>query len=240
MISYRSLFIHKNQKSFVFSGYVIPVKFLLTIVIRIHLCTKLIKMLMMISENVIVKMYLSNNSWTSSIWVVHHEGSFAHVNKLGHIARINHNISSVDRWTTNEYSKLSISSGNFYKRLFHMRGCNNKFSKCIDGESMKNMWNKSKKYLEFQAAHCILSTPSNVNVIVGSTRQDGRGGTTHRVSNTFLHPNYQGTESQLIADIAVVRTIFPFTFNNNVRPISLGPNTIIGSNEVFKIIMRKL
>lgn len=76
-----------------------------------------------------------------------------------------------------------------------------------------------------------MSTPSEVTVIVGSTRQDGSGGTTHRVSHTFLHPSYQGADTQLIADIAVVRTTIQFTFTNNVRPISLGQNTVIGSNE---------
>lgn len=76
-----------------------------------------------------------------------------------------------------------------------------------------------------------MSAPSDITVIVGTSRQDGRNGVTHRVSNVFMHPSYQGADSQLIADIAVVRTIFPFSFNSNVRSIPLGPNMIIGSNE---------
>lgn len=76
-----------------------------------------------------------------------------------------------------------------------------------------------------------MSTPSNMNVIVGSTRQDGRGGIPHRVSIVFTHPDYIGADQQLIADIAVVRTVFAISFTSNVRPITLGPNNVIGANE---------
>lgn len=54
---------------------------------------------------------------------------------------------------------------------------------------------------------------------------------THRVSNIFMHPDYVGPDTQLIADIAVVRTIISFIFTNNVRPITLGPNQTVGANE---------
>jgi hypothetical protein len=66
-------------------------------------------------------------------------------------------------------------------------------------------------------------------VNAGATRQDGRDGTFHRVSNIFVHPNYR--EDGLVSDIAIVRTIFPFNFNTRIRPISLGSSIFVGSNE---------
>lgn len=54
---------------------------------------------------------------------------------------------------------------------------------------------------------------------------------THRAANIFMHPDYIGADTQLIADIAVVRTIISFIFTNNVRPITLGSNQVVGPNE---------
>jgi secreted trypsin-like serine protease len=66
-------------------------------------------------------------------------------------------------------------------------------------------------------------------VNVGATRQDGRDGTFFRVSNTFINPGYQ--VNTLAADIAIVRTIFPFNFGTRVRPISLGSSNYVSANE---------
>lgn len=46
-----------------------------------------------------------------------------------------------------------------------------------------------------------------------------------------MHPDYVGPDTQLIADIAVVRTIISFIYTNNVRPITLGTTQTIGANE---------
>jgi Trypsin len=91
------------------------------------------------------------------------------------------------------------------------------------------MW--LKRGIFFQAAHCILETTSSTSIIVGSSRQDGLGGTTHRVSRIAIHPDYRGSSGQLIADIAVVRTTSSITFTNNVRPIVLGTSQVVGANE---------
>ena len=51
------------------------------------------------------------------------------------------------------------------------------------------------------------------------------------MSTVFMHPDYVGPDTQLIADIAVVRTLISFIFTNNVRPITLGTSQNIGANE---------
>ncbi|KAG5684148.1 hypothetical protein PVAND_013389 [Polypedilum vanderplanki] len=80
------------------------------------------------------------------------------------------------------------------------------------------------------AAHCILYPPHELQINAGATRQDGRDGTFHRVSHTFIHPNYQGQTHALISDIAIIRIIFPFNFGTRIRPISLGSSSAIQSN----------
>lgn len=46
-----------------------------------------------------------------------------------------------------------------------------------------------------------------------------------------MHPDYRGIHNAIVADIAVIRTLFPITFTTRVRPISLGSSFPIGANE---------
>lgn len=121
-------------------------------------------------------------------------------------------------------------AGIFTRSHFSCGGAIINFRSVLTVRKCNFNWKQKLNWIFFQAAHCINTTPANINIIVGSSRQDGRGGVTHRVSSIFIHPEYQG-ENQLIADVAVVRTIISFIFTNNVRPISLGPNQVVGANE---------
>lgn len=52
-----------------------------------------------------------------------------------------------------------------------------------------------------------------------------------RVANIFIHPDYRGIQDAIISDIALLRTTLPFQFSNRVRPISLGNNLPVNTNE---------
>jgi hypothetical protein len=46
-----------------------------------------------------------------------------------------------------------------------------------------------------------------------------------------MHPDYRGIHNAIVADIAVIRTLFPIAFSTRVRPISLGSTIPVSSNE---------
>lgn len=66
------------------------------------------------------------------------------------------------------------------------------------------------------------ATAREVRVSVGSSFRDGTGGLFYNVFRLIRHPQYFLNDDVIMADVAVIRLIFPLVFSRIIQPIALG------------------